>query len=178
MASAEELGVFTLHRGTAHAAARTHVNRRAYLNDVIRERVDEAERRAFADGPATSVASIEASINVSDETRALCEWAESGDVAISAHFCCPISCSLMKEPVVAPDGFSYEKCYIQRHFTRSNWSPMTNLELPSVTCHPNIALRQVMEATIWEHTGLEGSDRTLEKLKALSPPSAARSVGG
>ena len=40
---------------------------------------------------------------------------------------CPITLSIMRNPVIASDGHSYEKSAIEEWFMRSNHSPKINL---------------------------------------------------
>jgi hypothetical protein len=47
----------------------------------------------------------------------------------------------MEDPVVAMDGFTYERAAIEAWFRQSDRSPMTNLPIPPVVV-PNIAMRQ------------------------------------
>jgi len=54
------------------------------------------------------------------------------------EFICPISFELMNEPVIASDGYSYEKAAIQNWLiTKGRYSPKTNLPLTSVLLYPN-----------------------------------------
>ena len=64
---------------------------------------------------------------------------------VQNEFLCPISLEVMTKPVVAADGFSYEKKNIERWFRTSKRSPMTNLRLKNRTVIPNIALRKLIE---------------------------------
>mmetsp|Transcript_98239 Transcript_98239/g.143827 ORF Transcript_98239/g.143827 Transcript_98239/m.143827 type:complete len:282 (-) Transcript_98239:446-1291(-) len=83
-------------------------------------------------------------------------------------FVCPISFDLMKDPVVASDGFTYERGkieeWIQRHDSPGNSrlpfhpslarSPTTNALLPNPTLTPNRTLKSAIaeqiEATVKE----------------------------
>jgi hypothetical protein len=48
----------------------------------------------------------------------------------------------MLDPVIAPDGFTYERSAIEDWLLRCQRSPMTNLDLLSgVALVPNVALR-------------------------------------
>eukprot|EP01138_Halocafeteria_seosinensis_P000822 gb/GECG01000843.1/.p1 GENE.gb/GECG01000843.1/~~gb/GECG01000843.1/.p1 ORF type:complete len:434 (+),score=45.97 gb/GECG01000843.1/:1-1302(+) len=42
-----------------------------------------------------------------------------------ASFCCPITCCIMEDPVVAKDGYTYERSAIQRWLVESDNSPQT-----------------------------------------------------
>ena len=69
------------------------------------------------------------------------------------HFRCPIGHSTMADPVVAMDGFTYERSAIEKWFRSSPTSPMTRASiLPTVV--PNMSLRSQIAAwdTEWKHT--------------------------
>jgi len=67
------------------------------------------------------------------------------------EFYCPITGDLMKEPVLAADGHSYEKDAIQKWMTecarngRTVRSPMTNKRLLNTNVIDNIALRKMIQ---------------------------------
>jgi hypothetical protein len=54
---------------------------------------------------------------------------------------CPIGYELFKDPVLAADGFNYERAQIARWFQDHATSPKTNAVLPNKTLTPNHALR-------------------------------------
>jgi len=56
-------------------------------------------------------------------------------------FLCPITNEVMKDPVVASDGHTYEKTAIEEWFRKSNTSPMTGVALEMKTVFPNFNLR-------------------------------------
>lgn len=61
------------------------------------------------------------------------------------EFLCPISREVMIDPVIAADGFTYERNGIERWFKRgSNVSPMTNQRLVSRNLIPNQALKTLI----------------------------------
>ncbi|CAE8601035.1 unnamed protein product, partial [Polarella glacialis] len=67
-------------------------------------------------------------------------------------FLCPISATIMQDPVATVDGCSYERDYIERWFRERRQarqpvtSPTTGLELPSTTLMPLKALQRAIEA--------------------------------
>lgn len=65
------------------------------------------------------------------------------------HFC-PITSEIMRDPVVASDGFSYEREAIQHWFDSHNRSPMTNAVLDDLSLRPNFALRSTIDD--WDNT--------------------------
>uniref|UniRef100_A0A182NHR0 U-box domain-containing protein n=1 Tax=Anopheles dirus TaxID=7168 RepID=A0A182NHR0_9DIPT len=67
-------------------------------------------------------------------------------VDIPQEFTCPITHELMKDPVYAEDGFTYERSAIREWFTREKAvSPMTNLELTTDELVENGKLKQQIE---------------------------------
>ncbi|XP_068184542.1 WD repeat, SAM and U-box domain-containing protein 1-like isoform X2 [Antennarius striatus] len=64
------------------------------------------------------------------------------------EFLCPITRELMKDPVIAADGYSYERVSIETWIRGKNTSsPMTNLPLRTTFLTPNRALK--MAITRW-----------------------------
>jgi hypothetical protein len=51
----------------------------------------------------------------------------------------------MTDPVIADDGFSYERKSIQDWFKNSNLSPITGLPLVTTKLIPNRALKNTIE---------------------------------
>ncbi|KFO85593.1 WD repeat, SAM and U-box domain-containing protein 1, partial [Buceros rhinoceros silvestris] len=61
------------------------------------------------------------------------------------EFLCPITRELMKDPVIAADGYSYEKEAMENWISsKRRSSPMTNLPLPSLTLTPNRTLKMAI----------------------------------
>lgn len=57
---------------------------------------------------------------------------------------CPISRDIMRDPVLAMDGFTYERSVIEHWFARCSTSPMTGLAIrPDLI--PNRALKSIIE---------------------------------
>jgi hypothetical protein len=56
-------------------------------------------------------------------------------------FFCPITHQVMKEPVLAMDGHTYEKEAISKWVSKHGTSPMTNMPLPSPQLFPNHCVR-------------------------------------
>eukprot|EP00435_Cladocopium_sp_Y103_P058783 s1114_g20.t1 len=53
------------------------------------------------------------------------------------ELCCPISLQLMEDPVIAEDGYTYERSCIQRSLEVKRESPMTNQPIQSLALIPN-----------------------------------------
>ncbi|XP_026234218.1 WD repeat, SAM and U-box domain-containing protein 1 isoform X2 [Anabas testudineus] len=64
---------------------------------------------------------------------------------IPDEFLCPITRELMKEPVIAADGYSYEREAIESWInTKNRSSPMTNLPLLTTLLTPNHTLKMAI----------------------------------
>ena len=78
---------------------------------------------------------------------------------------CPITHDMMRDPVIASDGHSYEREAIERWFSMGkNTSPKTNAVLTSLQLTPNHSLRQTIE---------EYQSRTVEASSLPVPPTAS-----
>ena len=55
-------------------------------------------------------------------------------------FCCPISGALMKDPVIAPDGHSYDRHSIIQWLANKAESPITRQPMTAQDLKPNRAL--------------------------------------
>ncbi|GMH36005.1 hypothetical protein BSKO_03873 [Bryopsis sp. KO-2023] len=60
------------------------------------------------------------------------------------RFICPITQDVMEDPVVASDGFTYERIAIQRWMTKTATSPMTRQRLQHRHLYTNMLLRSEM----------------------------------
>ncbi|XP_053722387.1 WD repeat, SAM and U-box domain-containing protein 1 isoform X2 [Synchiropus splendidus] len=70
---------------------------------------------------------------------------ESLCTGIPDEFLCPITRELMKEPVIAADGYSYEREAIESWInTKNRSSPMTNLPLLTTLLTPNHTLKMAI----------------------------------
>ena len=58
---------------------------------------------------------------------------------------CKITMSLMKDPVMDPDGFSYEREAIEKWIKKNGTSPMTRRPLTLEELKPNRALKDAIE---------------------------------
>lgn len=57
------------------------------------------------------------------------------------HFKCPITYELMKDPVIASDGHSYERKAIEEWFQKNDRSPLTNEKLQDKKVYPCLFLK-------------------------------------
>jgi len=58
---------------------------------------------------------------------------------------CPISLEIMRDPVIAADGFSYERAGIERWLSNHRTSPITGRVLAHTNLTPNHSLRHTIE---------------------------------
>ncbi|CAH2305585.1 WD repeat, SAM and U-box domain-containing 1 isoform X1 [Pelobates cultripes] len=63
---------------------------------------------------------------------------------IPDEFLCPITCEIMKDPVIASDGYSYERSAIENWISTKRTSPMTNLPLENLLLTPNRTLKMAL----------------------------------
>lgn len=63
----------------------------------------------------------------------------------SSNFLCPITHELMKDPVIDPDGNSYEREAIESWLRQNGTSPITRAPLAIKDLRPNRALKQTIE---------------------------------
>jgi len=64
--------------------------------------------------------------------------------AIPEDLLCPISCALMKDPVSADDGETYERACIEAWFAKGKrTSPATNEPLDTLKLRPNLVVRRL-----------------------------------
>uniref|UniRef100_A0A3B5L356 WD repeat, SAM and U-box domain-containing protein 1 n=1 Tax=Xiphophorus couchianus TaxID=32473 RepID=A0A3B5L356_9TELE len=75
------------------------------------------------------------------------EELKSGSICsgVPDEFLCPITRELMREPVIAADGYSYERLAIENWIhTKNRSSPMTNLPLLTTLLTPNHTLKMAI----------------------------------
>lgn len=65
--------------------------------------------------------------------------------SLARDLTCPITGELLKDPVVATDGHTYERAAIERWLTDHQTSPLTNAPLVSKHLVPNLRLRAIAE---------------------------------
>ena len=58
---------------------------------------------------------------------------------------CPISQEVMTDPVIGPDGYTYQRSFIEDWLQKSNTSPVTRKVMDSKNLIPNLALRSTIE---------------------------------
>ncbi|OBS74498.1 hypothetical protein A6R68_14960 [Neotoma lepida] len=71
---------------------------------------------------------------------------------IPDEFICPITRELMKDPIIASDGYSYEREAMESWVRKKKrTSPMTNLVLPSLVLTPNRTLKMAINRWLETH---------------------------
>ena len=109
----------------------------------------------------------------------MAEASPTGDYPDS--FRCPIGRSLMRDPVTAADGHSYERANIEQWFAKNRGaqltSPMTGLRLPSTQSWEDLIDRMNSENYIIKRHGvwkLQNS-RYAQSSKWPTPPGGSQS---
>jgi streptogramin lyase len=124
------------------------------LNTItIAEEVVRGDDARVASGAEADRPSIQAVLEAvlednAELQRRMAERArEPARAAVPAQFLCPILCEVMEDPVVAADGYTYERAAIETWFRQGiarDRSPMTNLPI-STALFPNIAIKQQID---------------------------------
>ena len=79
------------------------------------------------------------------------------------NFLCPITCDIMKDPVSAKDGHTYERSAIQRWFDQGKRSsPVTNAVMPSTDLVPNHFVKSQISAWRDQNEGDAGVDNRIK----------------
>ena len=92
---------------------------------------------------------------------------------ISSSFFCPITCGLMEDPVVDPEGNSYERHAIEEWIRQNGRSPITRTILSIDDLRPNRALKE----TIDQHRHSIPSDIRLKPLPIIVNTSEITAIG-
>lgn len=77
---------------------------------------------------------------------------------------CPLTLEVMDDPVIAFDGFTYERKAIENWLERNMTSPMTNIPIQSKTLIPNFAIKSQI-ISYRERIEKENELKELEALK-------------
>jgi len=64
---------------------------------------------------------------------------------IPSKFMCPITKNLMKDPVMAFDGYTYERAAIEKYLEKHNKSPMTQKTAHILHLFPNLQIKQEID---------------------------------
>jgi hypothetical protein len=71
-------------------------------------------------------------------------WLEELDEVAPQLFHCPLSLEVMEDPVVAADGYTYERSMIAAWLARNQRSPLTNEPVETTALFPNHSLRSAI----------------------------------
>ena len=93
---------------------------------------------ASAESPAPRVS--EAMTRSVSKIRA----AASEGRAVPTEFFCSITHDVMVDPVIAWDGYTYERVSVARWLAKHSTSPMTGAPMPDFTLRPNQSMRSQM----------------------------------
>jgi hypothetical protein len=93
---------------------------------------------------ATAAAAGTRVATVTDDGAATAAARKSALEKTLCSFACPITHCTLEDPVIAADGFTYERRAIERWLRSSDRSPSTNLRLPHRHLVPNIGLRSAI----------------------------------
>ena len=72
-------------------------------------------------------------------------------VQIPNEFLCPISKQVMKDPVIACDGHTYERCQIEEYLKKHNISPVTKKVMEHSFVFPNEVMKKQITAFLSEN---------------------------
>ena len=75
---------------------------------------------------------------------------------------CPISMTLCYDPVIAEDGYTYDRHYINTHFKIKQTSPMTN-ELIGKSLTPNLIIKQIIQNVLKNNSNLQKEFDDIQK---------------
>jgi len=83
-------------------------------------------------------------------------------------FICPISQEIIEDPVVAADGFTYERNCIEYWFKHGKLtSPMTGARLFNHSLIPNIILRNIIREKKKNYTKFKKNKKQMKKYNRL-----------
>ncbi len=67
--------------------------------------------------------------------------------AVPQEWMCPITLQVMRDPVIGPDGHTYERSAISEWLAYNDTSPVTRQRMQGTNLIPNIALRNLIQAS-------------------------------
>ncbi|KAL3131854.1 hypothetical protein ABBQ38_007567 [Trebouxia sp. C0009 RCD-2024] len=120
-----------------------HVGFAAQLCPCEASRVNDTQQRAWSlqAGQADSA----------DAWMLMNPWGEEHGLrrhAIPYLLCCPLTKELLKEPMIAADGYTYEKHAFQEWLKQHNNSPVTGKPLHDASMLPNFAIVALVESNL------------------------------
>ena len=79
---------------------------------------------------------------------------EQESVKIPPEFLCPISKEIMKDPVIASDGHTYERANIEAYLKQHNKSPVTGVGMDHSFVFPNHSVKKLIEKFLSENKSI------------------------
>ncbi len=73
---------------------------------------------------------------------------ENNETTIPNEFLCPITQELMRDPVCAADGYTYERRAIEEWLTKKQTSPIMNLSINGTQLYSNKVLKMLINKYI------------------------------
>ncbi|KAK9806977.1 hypothetical protein WJX72_009234 [[Myrmecia] bisecta] len=67
---------------------------------------------------------------------------------LGEEMCCPITQELMRDPVIAEDGHTYDRAAMEQWLSKHDTSPMTNEALTSKALFPNLIVRRLIASHV------------------------------
>jgi STIP1 family protein 1 len=75
--------------------------------------------------------------------------------------CCKITMDVFRDPVITPDGISFEKQVLLDHLAKSQTDPFTRQPLTSADLRPNYALKEAcdefLRANPWAYPNVQAA---------------------
>lgn len=103
-------------------------------------------RRQYRQVPITRVGEAVAVVQVKPLQEALIRNLSAKGDQVPVEFRCPITMGVMKDPVVAADGHTYERSAIESWLRQRKVSPLTNGPMTATPLTPNLAMRSQIES--------------------------------
>eukprot|EP00736_Rhodelphis_marinus_P008436 Rmarinus@m.2704 len=91
-----------------------------------------------------------------------------------AQFMCPITREVMRDPVVAADGHTYERTAVERWFRRSLLSPLCGLRVPHTRLSPNANLATMIAR--WRAEGCPPTGQVVDSVLRRDSAAVVREV--
>ena len=167
-----------IDRSRAGAVAAQRVNRGTNLRRF--PGFDVGGAGAGQDKVDADVERIEAEVDIKRDEM-VTKIFDGNEDKVPGEFCCPITYLLFVEPVIAPDGHTYEKSAIKNWMTRSDKSPKTNLRMDK-TLTPNHHIRGMIwdfdQFRCWCSSGSSSSSSAAASSSVCTKRSAEEDING
>ena len=109
-------------------------------------------------------------ISISEQSSALAVSHFGSEENVPKYLCCPITGTVMVDPVLAADGHTYEREAIRKWFVDSSLSPMTGTQIDTRRLIPNLALRSQIQNHTPAHAAAPPRGATASAAKSGAPP--------